>query len=622
VNGSRNERGPIEGPLRRSRSSTLLVVAALFAITWIIVTRPDAPVLADEGRLQVAISTFACVAMLVAAFVAHLRYAFGGSLRDLMQGLAFTLAAGSNLVAAVVWNSDSDALGCAWGAMQLASAVAFFAASRAEELSTVGRRQRLLWSVVAATGATGAATLLAATAPFGGGVRVTGAVLDVCAAAFFFAAAPLLWRPATPTVDRGTDLPMALVLCFIGFNALQYSVYPLMSLEIQAHDVIRGSIALTVLVMAASWLIRTAAKQDRARREMEVLEALSGPGSELGLAAVCTHIGRVVGALLDARVVVSLAGTTTQAQESPHLEAKDTGERIGGELPLPGTTTIGNVASGPAGGQVSIEVPLVSGLRRLGTLRASRPAASPFTTYETEQLRRCGAQATMLLDRSMLQEGIAASAVLEERSRLSREVHDGLAQHLAFLKMRIAWLRRSPDALETEQLEDVEKVLESALTDAREAISTLRVETHGPSTADAIAGYAAEFGHASGLSVQVVHDTTIPEIGPKARVELFRIVQEVLNNARKHAKATGVEVQVRTRGRGIEVTIHDDGEGFEGPAGNRGHFGLDIMRERAESIGGHCDVSSVLGSGTTVRVWVPALESSSAQLGDAGIAKG
>jgi two-component system nitrate/nitrite sensor histidine kinase NarX len=220
----------------------------------------------------------------------------------------------------------------------------------------------------------------------------------------------------------------------------------------------------------------------------------------------------------------------------------------------------------------------------------------------------------------MLQEGAAAAAVLEERSRLSREVHDGLAQHLAFLKMRIAWLRRSPDMLETEQLADVEKALESALSDAREAITTLRVETRGPSTADAIAGYAAEFGHTSGLSVQVVHDTAIPEIGPKARVELLRIVQEVLNNARKHAKATGVDLQVRARGRGIEVTIHDNGEGFERSAGERGHFGLDIMKERAESIGGHCDVASTPGTGTTVRVWVPALESSEAQLGDAEIA--
>jgi signal transduction histidine kinase len=110
------------------------------------------------------------------------------------------------------------------------------------------------------------------------------------------------------------------------------------------------------------------------------------------------------------------------------------------------------------------------------------------------------------------------------------------------------------------------------------------------------------------VSVHVVHDTQVPEVGPRARVEVLRIVQEALNNARKHARASRIDIQVRARGRGVEVTINDDGSGFDTGQREPGHFGIEIMRERAESIGGHFDLTSSTEGGTRVRVWVPALE--------------
>ena len=128
-----------------------------------------------------------------------------------------------------------------------------------------------------------------------------------------------------------------------------------------------------------------------------------------------------------------------------------------------------------------------TGRRKLGVLVARKPAGNPFAPNDLNLLRSCARQAALLLDRAMLQDEVAAVAVSEERGRLAREVHDGLAQHLAFLKMRVAWLRQSRSQIEVDQLAEVESVLEMALSDARYAISTLRAESEdGASTADAI----------------------------------------------------------------------------------------------------------------------------------------
>lgn len=114
----------------------------------------------------------------------------------------------------------------------------------------------------------------------------------------------------------------------------------------------------------------------------------------------------------------------------------------------------------------------------------------------------------------------------------------------------------------------------------------------------------------SNVSVQAIHDASVPEVGPKARVELLRIVQEALSNARRHGHAGHIHVEIRARGNGVEVTVADNGSGFEPLDRETGHFGMQIMQERAESVNGRLEVRSRPGSGTTVRVWVPAVDGS------------
>jgi two-component system nitrate/nitrite sensor histidine kinase NarX len=242
-------------------------------------------------------------------------------------------------------------------------------------------------------------------------------------------------------------------------------------------------------------------------------------------------------------------------------------------------------------------------------LTVARDGGDEFSTHDIRLIRSFGAQASILLERSLLYEEIEAGAILQERSRLAREIHDGLAQHLAFLKMRVSWLKRSPTSVDAQQLEDVEGVLETALIEARHAITTLRAEPQGTTTVEAIAAYAEEFGQVSGLEVQVTRAGMVPEVGPKTRVELLRIVQEALNNVRKHASASEIDIEVGPWESGVQVTVRDDGVGFEVDAEVRGHFGLQIMRERAESVGGRLEVDSAVRSGTAVTIWMPGHDS-------------
>src|SRR5579872_329774 len=253
-------------------------------------------------------------------------------------------------------------------------------------------------------------------------------------------------------------------------------------------------------------------------------------------------------------------------------------------------------------------MPETSRLKRTDGAAPKRPARADGSrdTPDGERSRHDGS-------RVALGDELAASAILEERSRLARELHDGLAGHLAFLKMRVGWLRGSAEPVEPAALQEVEDVLAVALTEVRQAIAALRAG--GDETTpvgDMIARHAAEFGQMSGLGIRVVQDVDLPAVGPRVRAELVRIVQEALNNTRRHAEATGVEVEIRARRAGLEVTLRDDGRGFGAHAGGRGHYGLAIMRERAESIGGTVEIQSGEGEGTMVRVWAPALSVESA----------
>jgi two-component system nitrate/nitrite sensor histidine kinase NarX len=202
-------------------------------------------------------------------------------------------------------------------------------------------------------------------------------------------------------------------------------------------------------------------------------------------------------------------------------------------------------------------------------------------------------------------------AVVEERERLAREMHDGLAQTLSLLSMQVGQARllaKSGDAEGVSaELREMSRVIDAGYEEVREAITSLRLAApKGAEWVEWLQEYVYEFGvrHDLSADVQVPADLPPPVFPPDEEVHLTRIVQEALNNVRKHAGATQVNMAVIPNGHKLKLRIEDDGQGFDvrRVLSRKGRYGLATMKERAELLGGSLEVQSVPGQGTTITV--------------------
>lgn len=189
-------------------------------------------------------------------------------------------------------------------------------------------------------------------------------------------------------------------------------------------------------------------------------------------------------------------------------------------------------------------------------------------------------------------------AVAEERARVAREIHDGLAQYLFAVSTHASMLEAGADPKTT--IPQLKAAALAAQQEARYAILALS-SAAGRSPFDAGLRRYVDFLTADGaLEVELEIDPAIV-LGPDEQIEVFRIVQEGLANARKHAGATHAWVQIEERAGERFVLVRDDGAGFEQNEGGAGQ-GLRNMRERAASIGGTLTLRSAPGSGTALEV--------------------
>jgi signal transduction histidine kinase len=213
------------------------------------------------------------------------------------------------------------------------------------------------------------------------------------------------------------------------------------------------------------------------------------------------------------------------------------------------------------------------------------------------------------LDRMRVNE--AERATLEERARLAREIHDGLAQDLWFAKLKFERLSSTLSDEDRPLAEEVTQALDAAIVEAREALVTMRssLEDDVPFS-DMLVRTVEDFEGRSGLRVEFTAATGMPSaLAPRVQVELLRIVSEALNNVRKHADATLVRIKAEVAEGELLITVTDNGRGFaEAEAFDRG-MGLQGMRERARLIGGSLRVRSELSGGTTIDVRAPLVTS-------------
>lgn len=206
-------------------------------------------------------------------------------------------------------------------------------------------------------------------------------------------------------------------------------------------------------------------------------------------------------------------------------------------------------------------------------------------------------------------------AVLEERDRIARELHDGICQALFYANVQLKaaedCLRRGDREGCAAALAEGRAAVQASHDDVRQAVFNLKTaQPPERSLADTVAGYVEEFQRQTGLHVRcdVAALARFP-VYPDEGGNLLKILQEALWNVRKHARANTVEVDARFKEGWLEVMVRDDGQGFDAVGmrrNGRGRFGMRIMRERAALLGGELQVSSAPGRGTEVLLRVPA----------------
>ncbi|MHB1415798.1 MAG: ATP-binding protein [Chloroflexota bacterium] len=258
-------------------------------------------------------------------------------------------------------------------------------------------------------------------------------------------------------------------------------------------------------------------------------------------------------------------------------------------------------------------VPLLSKGRVLGVMVLLVEEGRQVPPQDADMLEAIGGQVGVAIENARLFEQVEQLATLTERERLARELHDGPAQMLAYLNLRMTMaedmLAKGRQADLSAELRHSASVTQDAYADVREAISGLRAPISGSLTVS-IGDYLRKFQQQSGIDAELRAEMeTPPHLEPEATLQLMRIVQEALSNVRKHASAPRAWVTLQVREGEIEVTIGDDGVGFDARATamRDGHFGLQTMRERAESAGGTLEVQSLPGRGTLVTARIPAI---------------
>ena len=199
----------------------------------------------------------------------------------------------------------------------------------------------------------------------------------------------------------------------------------------------------------------------------------------------------------------------------------------------------------------------------------------------------------------------------EERRRIAHEVHDGIAQLIVSAKQHVDTARdvatTDPDRAARETGRAAER-LERAIIETRRVLHALR-----PSAVDSVGLVEAmrlaldEAGREAGWSTRFVDRLGDARVPPAVETAAFRILQESLFNASRHARSTSVEVELSRRDRWLHLEVRDDGVGLDGDRGATSGRGLGLggMQERAQLLGGTCRIDSGRGSGTSIRVALP-----------------
>ena len=247
-----------------------------------------------------------------------------------------------------------------------------------------------------------------------------------------------------------------------------------------------------------------------------------------------------------------------------------------------------------------------------------------FSAEDEDLLSRFAEVAGVAIDTAHMRERQEALAVAEERLRIAREMHDGMAQVLGYVNIKAQavgdHLRAERTEAAIEQMDQLASAAREVYAQVREGIVALR-NNRSPE-ADLrtdLASFIDRWQERTGIPVTT--DLALTEdahFSPLAELQVVRIVQEALANVRRHSRADRVTVSLAQEGNLLVAVVEDDGVGFDPEAppgevadaedvtgGGEHHFGLEVMRERAEAVGGRVEIRSSPGQGTRVEARVP-----------------
>ncbi len=205
-------------------------------------------------------------------------------------------------------------------------------------------------------------------------------------------------------------------------------------------------------------------------------------------------------------------------------------------------------------------------------------------------------------------EKVKFSAVIEERQRLARELHDAVSQQLFAISMTATAVSRTIEKdweRARRQVQLIEEMAAVAQSEMRALLLHLRpVHLDGKSLGQALASLVEELQQKIPMDIQLEVDESIA-LMPQSEDHLFRIAQEALSNTLRHSKADRMYIKLLTYDNKVHMTLQDNGVGFDVELKKQTSYGLLTMDERVSELGGSLQVMSEPGSGTTIHLWVP-----------------
>ena len=261
------------------------------------------------------------------------------------------------------------------------------------------------------------------------------------------------------------------------------------------------------------------------------------------------------------------------------------------------------------GFQAVVAVPIRSKQRVMGMLNLFFDTPRILPPSEIRLLESVGQHLGIAIENQRLVAREKEMAVSEERNLLAQELHDSIAQSLAFLNIQVQLLRNDLQQGQTttalQGLEQIREGVQECYDDVRELLVHFRTRVGNADLETAVRSALEKFEGQTGIGTVFSHRGTVPDLPPEHVLQAMHIVQESLSNVRKHAKASRVDVELVCDGE-CALYINDNGIGFDSAhdAGDT-HVGLSIMRERAHRIGAELVLESEPGQGTRVRLVLP-----------------